>query len=273
MVGTFPRTILRVVDIYLFCGAGVDLLPRGLLSLGWKGQKRKMKGIFLTIEGLDGAGKTTQLELLRDWFRKRGYDPLFTREPGGTRVGDGVRELLLNRDYTGLVPLAEAFLYSASRAQLVAEVIVPALLAGRIVVCDRFVDSSIAYQGYGRGLPRDFVEGINRRATGDLKPHLTLLLDLEPGLRLERLEQQGEPPRDRLEVEGDAFYTRVREGYLELARENPRRIRVISARQSIMAVHGQIVQYVAEFLSGSAPRPREKAGRAKSPRPGGRFLG
>ena len=208
-----------------------------------------MKGLFLTIEGLDGAGKTTQLELLRNWFRGQGYNPLFTREPGGTRVGNGIRELLLSRAYTGLVPMAEALLYSASRAQLVAEVIMPALSGGRIVVCDRFVDSSIAYQAYGRGLPLDFIAGINRRATGDLEPDLTLLLDLEPGLRLGRLEQQGEPPRDRVEVEGDAFYTRVREGYLDLARENPERIKLIAAQQSVQAVHGQIVERVAELLS------------------------
>ncbi|NLJ33228.1 MAG: dTMP kinase [Firmicutes bacterium] len=216
-----------------------------------------MKGIFLTIEGLDGAGKTTQLGLLRDWFWEKGYDPLFTREPGGTRLGDGVRELLLSREYTGLVPLTEAFLYAASRAQLVAEVIVPALKAGRPVVCDRFVDSSIAYQGYGRGLPRDFLEGINRRATGDLEPHLTLLLDLNPALRLRRLAQEG-VPRDRLEVEGDAFYTRVREGYLSLARENPRRIKVISAQQSVQAVHGQIVQQVVELFRKRTPCPKRR---------------
>lgn len=215
-----------------------------------------MKGIFLTLEGLDGAGKTTQLGLLRHWFREGGHDPLFTREPGGTRVGDGVRELLLSRDYTGLVPVAEALLYSASRAQLVAEVIVPALMDNRTVVCDRFVDSSIAYQGYGRGISREFIENINRWATGALEPNLTLLLDLEPGLRLERLGRQGEPPRDRLEVEGDAFYSRVREGYLELAQENPRRIKVISAQQSVMAVHGQIVQYVEELLSKIVSRPQ-----------------
>jgi len=207
-----------------------------------------MKGLFLTIEGLDGAGKTTQVKLLQEWFRKQGYDPLFTREPGGTRAGDAIRNLLLNREYTGLVPVAEALLYAASRAQLVAEVIRPALARGRLVVCDRFVDSSIAYQAYGRGLPRAFVEEINRQATGGLKPRLTILLDLEPDLREERLRGQGRQARDRLEAETGDFYTRVREGYLALARENRDRIKVIPARQSIEEVHRQVLEHITKIL-------------------------
>ncbi|HHY36421.1 MAG TPA: dTMP kinase [Firmicutes bacterium] len=207
-----------------------------------------MKGLFLTIEGLDGAGKTTQVKLLQEWFRKQGYDPLFTREPGGTRAGDAIRNLLLNREYTGLVPVAEALLYAASRAQLVAEVIRPALARGRLVVCDRFVDSSIAYQAYGRGLPRAFVEEINRQATGGLKPRLTILLDLEPDLREERLRGQGRQAWDRLEAETGDFYTRVREGYLALARENRDRIKVIPARQSIEEVHRQVLEHITKIL-------------------------
>ncbi|HHW91706.1 MAG TPA: dTMP kinase [Firmicutes bacterium] len=207
-----------------------------------------MKGIFLTIEGLDGAGKTTQVKLLQDWFREQGYDPLFTREPGGTKAGDVIRNLLLSREYTGLTSVAEALLYVASRAQLVAEVIRPALAQGRLVVCDRFVDSSIAYQAYGRGLPRDFVEEINRLATGGLLPRLTILLDLEPALREERLNRQGRPARDRLEAENGAFYTRVREGYLALARENRDRIKLIPARHSIEEVHRQVLEHITRIL-------------------------
>ena len=194
---------------------------------------------------MDRAGKTTQVKLLQVGSGNRVVFYAGNREEQSGRC---YQESPPQPEYTGLTSVAEALLYVASRAQLVAEVIRPALAQGRLVVCDRFVDSSIAYQAYGRGLPRDFVEEINRLATGGLLPRLTILLDLEPALREERLNRKGRPARDRLEAENGAFYTRVREGYLALARENRDRIKLIPARHSIEEVHRQVLEHITGIL-------------------------
>lgn len=178
--------------------------------------------MFITLEGPDGSGKTTQIRLLHEALVAAGYDVLLTREPGGTVIGDQVRAVLHDVANVELVPTAEILLYSASRAQLVAQVIRPALAAGRIVLCDRYADSTMAYQGYGRGLDLDALRAITRFATGDLRPDLTVLLDLEPQVGLSR-RQVGGGELNRMDQQGADFYQRTRQGYMALAAEEPER--------------------------------------------------
>jgi len=185
-----------------------------------------MPGLFVTFEGGEGTGKSTQIERLAALLRTRGLDPLVTREPGGTPIGERVRDLLLDVDRRPTAA-TEVFLLEASRAELVATVVRPALEAGRDVLCDRFDDSTLAYQGGGRGLEADTLATLNRFATGGLRPDLTLLLDLDPAVGLRRRSGAGEA--NRLDREPEAFHRRVRERYLELARREPERIVVLDA--------------------------------------------
>ncbi|MHB1005167.1 MAG: dTMP kinase [Chloroflexota bacterium] len=176
--------------------------------------------MFVTFEGVEGSGKSTQARLLREHLEARGLPVTLTREPGGTQLGEVIRELLLDATAIAVSPLAETLLFAAARAQLVATVIEPALGAGSIVVCDRYADSTVAYQVFGRGLARGAVEQVVRFATGGLVPDLTVLLDLTPDTGLSR---KGEEAGDRFEVEAVAFHDRVRLGYLALAAEEPAR--------------------------------------------------
>jgi dTMP kinase len=213
-----------------------------------------VEGIFITIEGIDGVGKTTQLKLLKEWFEGRKMKVLFTREPGGTAVGEKIREFLLDREYEGLTPWAEVLLYAASRAQLLEEVIRPALNSGEMVICDRFLDSTIAYQGFGRGIPLAYIRKVNNQLLGGIIPHLTLLLDLGPNMGRARRENEGERPLDRLEGENVTFYHRVREGYLQLAQREPERIKLIDATASIETVRGQVIGEIEKLLENSSGR-------------------
>lgn len=178
--------------------------------------------MFITLEGPDGSGKTTQIRLLHDALVAAGYDVLLTREPGGTAIGDQIRAVVHDVTNVELVPTAEILLYSASRAQLVAQVIRPALAAGKIVLCDRYADSTMAYQGYGRGLDLEALSAITRFATGGLKPDLTVLLDLEPEVGLSR-RQVGGGELNRMDRQELDFYQRMRQGYITLAAEEPER--------------------------------------------------
>jgi dTMP kinase len=173
---------------------------------------RAQPGKFIVFEGLDGCGKTTQLNMLQQTLEARGFSCLYTREPGGTALGEQIRRMLLNPGLT-LNPVAEAMLFAASRAQHTAELIKPALTQGRVVLSDRYADSTLAYQGYGRGLDTGFLSFLNRMAGGELLPDLTILLDIAPETGLSRLAG----PPDRLENERLDFFHRVRRGYLELA--------------------------------------------------------
>lgn len=199
--------------------------------------------VFITLEGIDAAGKSTQLKLLVEYLKAQSRDFVQTREPGGTPMGEQLRDVLLSAQ-NRLTVHTEAFLFAAARAELVDQVIRPALLAGRSVVCDRYIDSSLAYQGYGRGLPVEFVRSINQMGTGDLWPHRTILLDMPIQVALER-KASGE--KDRLEQLDTGFYQRVREGFLELAEEEPRRIKVVDATGTREEVHRQVIRLVEEI--------------------------
>lgn len=200
------------------------------------------KGLFITIEGPDGAGKSTQIEYIKNYLKEKNLQAIFTREPGGTNISEKIREIILDKNNTEMSYMTEALLYAASRAQLVEEVIVPALKEGTIVICDRFVDSSIAYQGFGRELGK-CIEQINSFAIAGNMPDLTLLLtvDSEKGIgRIEACSDSKRGEKDRLERENMTFHQRVLEGYIALKDMYPERIRAIDASQSIEAVSRDI---------------------------------
>ena len=207
--------------------------------------------MFITFEGIEAAGKSTLIAALADDLRLRGLDVLVTREPGGTSLGDLVRGVFLEPAAV-IDPLAEAMLMNASRAQLVAEVIGPALRAGRTVLCDRFFDATIAYQGYGRGLDVEMLLELSLIATRRIAPDLTFLLDVAPEVSAERLLARG--TSDRLEREGAAFHVRVRDGYHEIARRFPGRIVVLDAGQSPVEVAAAARAVLAERWAGRAAR-------------------
>lgn len=200
--------------------------------------QRKAKGIFISFEGGEGVGKTTQIARLAKEFELSGRKVLVTREPGGTAIANRIRSLLLDPDLKGLVPLAELFLYQASRAQHVEELIKPALAAGRIVICDRYTDSSFVYQGVARGLPAKMVKELNRQATGGLQPTVTFVLDLNPQIGLARIGKRG--ILDRIEKETLAFHLAVRKGFQRLVKQEPRRCINIDASQSRDQIHERI---------------------------------
>jgi dTMP kinase len=211
-----------------------------------------MPGLFITFEGGEGSGKTTQLKALLAVLRGSGLEAVETRDPGGTAVGKQIRELLLDREQVRMEATAELFLYEASRAQLVAEVIRPALAQGRVVLCDRFCDSTVAYQGYGRGLDLTLIAQLNAVATAGLAPDLTFLLDLEPGQGLERVtqrEQQLRQRQDRMERELLAFHQRVRDGYRTIAAAEPRRVVVMDGARGMTEIEGDIRRRVEAALT------------------------
>ena len=203
--------------------------------------------LFVTLEGPEGCGKTTQIARLAGWLRDLGYDVLATREPGGTSIGDQVRDILHAPGNRSMQPAAELLLYNASRAQLVAEVIRPHLARGGIVLSDRYADSSIAYQGYGRGLDLDALRAIVGFATGGLRPDLILLLDVEveEGLRRKR---GGGGEWNRLDQEPIDFHRRAREGFLSRARQEPERWVIVDAARGVDEVQADIRQVVASRL-------------------------
>jgi len=203
--------------------------------------------VFITFEGPDGSGKTTQARLLAEWLGEQGYEVVLTREPGGTDIGDQIRVVLHDPRNTAMDARTEILLYSASRAQHVAERIRPALAAGKIVISDRYADSTLAYQGYGRGLDLETLQRVTTFATGGLKPDLTLYLDVPPEAGLQR-RQLGGVEWNRLDAETLEFHQRVRAGYLELARQGPERWVIIDAARSIEEGQAEIRVLVRERL-------------------------
>ncbi len=202
--------------------------------------------MFITLEGPEGSGKSSQLPDLAEFLRGQGWDVLTTREPGGTPIGDQIRQVLMRLDNQELQPRTEILLFLASRAQLVEQVIKPALREGKLVLCDRFGDSTLAYQGYGHGLDLGTLRTMLDFATDKLKPDLTLLLDVdvETGLQRKRKEDEW----NRLDAYALAFHQRVREGYHELCRQEPERWRVIDAMQPKETVQLALRQAVMQFL-------------------------
>ena len=205
-----------------------------------------MKGLFISIEGPDGSGKSTQIEYIKKFFAQKNIDIVFTREPGGTAIGERIREIILDNDFKEMDYMTEAMLYAASRAQHVAQVIRPALLEGRVVVCDRFVDSSIAYQGYGRHLG-EAVSVINSYAVAECMPDVTFLLKVDPTIGKNRIKKNRDT-EDRLEHEKMAFHKEVYNGYLELERKYKDRIVGIDASLGIEEIRDEIYHKLEEIL-------------------------
>jgi len=203
--------------------------------------------MFITLEGPEGSGKTSQIPALKAFICTRGYDVLVTREPGGTSVGDQIREVLMNLKNVSIVPRTEILLFQAARAQHVEEVIRPALAEGKVVICDRFGDSTLAYQGYGHQTNLDQLRYLVDYATGGLTPDLTLLLDIpiSDGMR-RKVENDSE--WNRLDAYAEAFHRRVRQGYLELVEREPERWQVIDATQSLAEVQAAMQQAIRDRL-------------------------
>mgnify|MGYP001047070171 CR=1 FL=1 len=205
-----------------------------------------MWGTLITFEGVEGSGKTTQARLLAEYLKTLGYQVILSREPGGTEIGERIRRILLDNQLKQMHPLTELFLYLASRNQHTREKIIPALQAGRIVIVDRYADSSVAYQGHGRELGEKLISRLNKLATATIKPDITFLIDLP--VRIGQNRKRKEEP-DRLEQEADSFHERVRNGYLKLARRAPKRIKIISGNQPADEIQNQIRSQVAELLT------------------------
>jgi len=206
-----------------------------------------VSGVLITLEGVEGSGKTTQMARLERWLRQRGRPVEHTREPDGTKLGGAVRRLFEQRGVRP-EPLVEVFLFMAARHQHVTEKIRPWLQRGRVVLCDRYTDATVAYQGYGRGLDPDVIRDMNLRATGGLVPGLTLLFDLPPADGLKRITRRR---LDSFEKETLAFHRRIRRGYLEIQRAEPKRVRLIQAVRPLDAVTAQVQATVMEFLRGA----------------------
>ena len=199
-------------------------------------------GLFITFEGADGCGKTTQIELLNSHLTQKGYKTLLTREPGAKGLGVKLREILLN--YDGEVsPNCESFLFLADRAQHIDCIIKPAVEAGEIVLCDRHIDSTVAYQGYGRGLDIERINYLNNIATSGIKPDLTIVFDVDIETSMQRVGKE----KDRMESAGMEFFNRVRQGYLEIAKKEPNRVKVVSSSDTIENIHKKVLELVEKL--------------------------
>lgn len=200
------------------------------------------KGLFITFEGADGCGKTTQMQLLAEYLKQQGKDVVLTREPGGKGLGEKVREILLNYN-APVSDRCESFLFLADRAQNIDIIVNPAVSDGKIVLCDRHIDSTIAYQGYGRGLDIERIKMLNNIATNFQKPDLTFVFDIDVETSMKRVGKE----KDRMESAGIDFHNRVRQGYLELAKQEPQRIKVLDATKSIKDIHKNVVEIFENF--------------------------
>lgn len=205
-----------------------------------------MQGLFISMEGPDGAGKSTQIELLRRYLADKGYEIVITREPGGTVISEAIRQLILNKEYVEMCSNTELLLYAAARAQLVNEVIRPSLEGGKAVICDRFVESSVVYQGIARGMGIETVYAVNEYALEGLRPQLTFFLDLDAEEGLRRKKKQAE--LDRMEAAGLEFHQKVTEGYRMLAEREKERIMRISATLPQEDIHAKIVLAIEERI-------------------------
>ncbi|MFI8709973.1 dTMP kinase [Bacillus sp. NPDC077411] len=207
-----------------------------------------MKGLFVTIEGPEGSGKSTLITKLLPYFEKKKQKVVVTREPGGIVISEEIRTILHKKEHTMMEARTEALLYAAARRQHLVEKVMPALEDNYIVICDRFIDSSLAYQGYARGLGVDKVFEINRFATEDCMPDITIYLDIEPGVGLARIKKDGNREVNRLDLESMEFHERVREGYLQLVDRFADRIVVVNADQPMEAVVEEVTQLIEQKL-------------------------
>jgi dTMP kinase len=221
------------------------------------------RGRFITLEGIEGAGKSTVARIVCAWLEQRGLVARLTREPGGTPLAERVRQIVLERGSEHLTPVTETLLMFAARGIHVENLIRPALQRGEWVVCDRFTDATRAYQGSGRGMDEDWIEGLADAVHGDLQPDCTLLLDLPVAVGLARARgRQGAAPVDRFESEAAAFFEKVRTGYLELARREPQRVRVIDAAAPLVDVEAQIGQVLETLLVTATTTGGQTSGQA-----------
>ena len=201
------------------------------------------KGLFITFEGADGCGKTTQLKLLAEYLTNKGLEVVITREPGAKGLGEKVREILLN--YDGEVSdRCESFLFLADRAQHIDKIINPAIAQGKIILCDRHTDSSVAYQGYGRGLSIERINMLNSLAVNGRYPDMTLVFDIDVETSMKRVGEE----KDRMESAGMDFFNRVRNGYLEIAKQEPNRVKVLDARKSIEEIHKDVIGLIGKLI-------------------------
>lgn len=221
-------------------------------------QQTRSKGALITLEGIEGSGKTTQAARLCQFLRASGHHVLHTREPGGTRVAERLRAVLLDRSTESIAPETEAFLILAARRQHVDHVIKPALQQGLTVVCDRFSESTFAYQGYARGLDVTLLRNMNTWATGGLTPDLTLVFDLPVAAGLRR-RQRDHAPQNRLDREAERFHRKVRTGFLQLARREPKRIKIVDAAQPADAVGASVEAFVTKWLTARRSRKRPRS--------------
>jgi len=216
----------------------------------------KRLSLFITFEGVEGSGKTTQIRRLKRYLTQKGIPCKVTREPGGSPIGEKIRKILLNPDHREMVPLSELLLYEAARSQHVKEVIGPFFKKGRVILCDRFSDATIAYQGYGRGVDLRLIKKLNRLSTQGIKPDVTFLLDCPSGVGLKRALLRNRSLRgekeDRFEREKIQFHHRVRRGYLSMAKKEPHRVKVIDTRQGEKRVFQKIQKIVDNLLVGSS---------------------
>ena len=201
------------------------------------------KGLFITFEGADGCGKTTQLKLAAEYLQEKGQSVLITREPGAKGLGEKLRDILLN--YDGIVSdRCESFLFLADRAQHIDTIVLPAVDAGKIVLCDRHIDSTAAYQGYGRGQDLEQINSLNMIATNNRKPDLTIVFDIDADTSMQRVGEQ----KDRMESAGIEFFNRVRDGYLKIAKKEPDRVKVLDASKSIDEIHQDVIKLINSLL-------------------------
>ena len=201
------------------------------------------KGLFITFEGADGCGKTTQIKLAAEYLKNKGYDVILTREPGAKGLGEQLREILLN--YDGIVSdRCESFLFLADRAQHIDTIVVPAVDAGKIVLCDRHIDSTVAYQGYGRGQDIEQINKLNMIATNNRKPDLTIVFDIDVETSMSRVGSE----KDRMESSGTEFFNKVRHGYLEIAKQEPQRVRVLDSAKSIEEIHESVIKLINSLV-------------------------
>lgn len=199
-----------------------------------------MKSTFITLEGIEGAGKTTQAKLLTDALKQKGINAIATREPGGIETAEAIRQIVLHKD---VEPITELLLYEASRAEHFCKIIRPALNSGKTVICDRFTDASVAYQGYGRGLDIKLIEELNRIATFGVEPDLTFVFDIPAQMTFERLKQRGHA-LDRFERLDIKFYEKVRKGYLDLSVKYPKRVIIIDGTKGVQDIHKAVMERI-----------------------------